>query len=310
MKVFVTGSSGFVGSHIVKELQRAGGAVYGFDREPPLPGASLDEYIAGDVADGDGLAAAVRRIRPEAIVHCAAVTPAIDELPVAREILLVNVQSTMTLLEAAAGIRCEKFVYLSSAGVYRDPEPGTALTEESSVDDGGSLYAQTKLASERLLIWARRVLGMITTSLRVGPVYGEFERPTTTRSRMSPLYRAVHLARNGDVLSCNSWDSTLNFIHGDDVGRAILAVQDADSPGQTYNVAGAPVSMRETAEAIAQLYPETRVDWSRDVSDPTLPIRLPDRPVSSALIARDLGVTQGITLLDGISRVMDAGTLP
>ena len=308
MKILITGAAGFVGSHIVRQLASESYDVIAVDVESLPEGCSaagsIDQRYC-DVTDGGRLARLIAEVDPYAVVHAAAITPGEDELSRANEILQVNLMSTMTALLASARTNCARFVYLSSAGVYLDPAAGAALTEESPVNNTGALYAQTKLASERLCAWARRELGLKTVALRVGPVYGEFERPTETRSRMSPVHRAISIVRAGEIISCNAPDSLYNWIHGDDVGKAISLAIRSRNPRAVYNLAGPPVSVRETLASVADLLPAARVEWTTHPESASLRLTETSRPVSSSFIATDLGFGVDVDLREGLRRLVD-----
>lgn len=303
-QVLVTGAAGFVGSHIVAVLSRAGYRVVGVDVAQPVAGALPTTFIECDVADAATLAAAIEEHSPDAIVHAAAITPGDDECKRAHQVLQVNLNSTLTVLTAAEAATCNRVVLLSSAGVYCDPEPGEALTEQSPVANDGGLYAQTKLASERLCRWASREIGVSTVALRVGPVYGEFERPTGSRLRMSPIHQAIGLAQAGMVITCNSAETVYNWIHGDDIGRAVLAALEAVHPERVYNVAGHPSSMMETMRLLAAFNRELRYEWASDPEKVNLWVGERSRLMSSALIRDHLGFEPSIPLADGIERVV------
>lgn len=305
-RVLVTGSSGFVGTHIVRTLIDAGYEVAGADIDEPMAGAEPLIFRRCDLTSADSLEQIVEHERPAAIVHAAAITPAYDERARAREIVLVNQLSTLTALTAAAKHGCGRVVFLSSAGVYRDPPIGTVLDEQSDVAYNGGLYAQTKLASERLCAWATRELGISTVALRVGPVYGEHERPTTSRQGMSPIYRAIQLALQKEPIRCNALDTSYNFIYGDDVGGAVVAALRAHEPGSVYNVAGSPTTMTEMLAVLTSVTSGTEWSQVEDVSDVNLPVSLVSRPMSSALIRNELGFSVQTDLRGGISRTVNA----
>ena len=131
MKVYVTGGTGFVGSHVARELREQGADV-------------RDERV--DLLDPSGLARAVEGC--EAIVHVAALYS--YDAP-AHEIERVNVEGTGNLLEAAARQNIRRFLFTSTAGTC-GPVPGRAATED---DEPPSLelevpYKRTKLAAEGL----------------------------------------------------------------------------------------------------------------------------------------------------------------
>lgn len=304
MRVLVTGSSGFVGAHTVGVLARRGHEVIGVDRDHPVAGDGHTLFIECDVTDEAELTAIILRHRPDSIVHAAAITPGEDESSERPTIMLVNQVSTLTALLAAARSGCRRFVFLSSAAVYADPEPGKLLTERSAVRKHGGIYAQSKLGSERICAGASRSLGVPTTVLRIGPVYGEFERPTASRQRMSPVLQAIDRASESKPVICNNRSTVYNWIHGDDVGLAIQKVIEAGVPGPLYNLAGEPATMQDTLTTLRRLIPGMQVEWTDAVGQAKVPVSNVSRPISTELLTSELSFGQTVDLHDGLGRVL------
>jgi nucleoside-diphosphate-sugar epimerase len=318
MRVLVTGAAGFVGLHLVSELAAAGYDVIGLSRALPardvLAGPTGKvKFVLGDVRDHAMLERLVAETRPTHIVHAAAITPsAADERERPREIVETNEVSTLTLLTAAARQGCERLLYFSSAAVYAEAGPDAPIPEDAPLRDGGGLYPLTKLASERLCRWAGERLGIDARSVRIGPVYGEHERrPTSSRQNMSPAYRAVALALRGETLRCNDALATWDWVHGVDVGRALLRLLSApagDLQRDTYNLAGEPVPMGRLLEAVAAVVPGTRVEWVATAGEANLPVPATIRraPLDSTALARDTGYRPSYSIETGIRAYVEA----
>jgi UDP-glucose 4-epimerase len=150
-RIFVTGGAGFIGSHLVERLVRAGERVAVLDdlsrgrREWLHPNAELHE---GDVRDGDALPRAIAQAAADVVVHLAAMhfIPAVDGAP---ELAWdVNVNATRTLLDALAHRPPELLLFASTAAVYPDTRGPIAETRPPEPFD---LYGKTKLEGERLV---------------------------------------------------------------------------------------------------------------------------------------------------------------
>jgi UDP-glucose 4-epimerase len=149
--ILVTGGGGFVGSHLVEQLVADGHRVHVVDdlsrgRIEWLPeGVRLEEL---DIRDGPGLRRIVARMRPQIVVHLAAMhfIPAVDGAPELAED--VNVGGTRALLDALEDVPPQRLVFASTAAVYPDragPIPETC--EPGPLDT----YGRTKLEGERLV---------------------------------------------------------------------------------------------------------------------------------------------------------------
>jgi nucleoside-diphosphate-sugar epimerase len=144
MKVLVTGSSGILGTHLVRRLAGPAGTRYevvGLDiRETkPVPGV---RQVTGDVRD----TALVRRLTAgtDVVVHCAAALPSHNE----NDVWSVDVDGTAMLLAAAQHAGVSRFIHVSSTAVYGVPE--VQPTPEDHPFVGVDPYNRAKIAAERL----------------------------------------------------------------------------------------------------------------------------------------------------------------
>jgi UDP-glucose 4-epimerase len=149
--ILVTGGAGFVGSHLVEQLVAEGRSVHVVDdlsrgHVEWLPeGVGLDEL---DIRDARGLRSAVVQVRPETVVHLAAMhfIPDVDGAPeLAQD---VNVQGTRALLDALEHAPPRRLLFASTAAVY--PDRRGPISETCSPDPF-DVYGRTKLEGERLV---------------------------------------------------------------------------------------------------------------------------------------------------------------
>jgi nucleoside-diphosphate-sugar epimerase len=226
--VFLTGSTGFVGSHAGEAFAAAGFTVRALARSRARSRA-LDalgiEVVTGSLEDPDALAAGCRDV--DAIVHMAALTHARTE----DEYRRVNVEGTRTLLQAAraASPPPRRFVYLSSLaaagpcsngdGVRRDPVP-RPLTA----------YGRSKLAGEVVCLGAADWIEAVV--LRAPAVYGP---------RDTDLYPFFRLARYGMIPVPTGPARPLQMVHVTDVGAALVRAVTAPRAAGVYHIAEARV---------------------------------------------------------------------
>jgi UDP-glucose-4-epimerase GalE len=164
--VLVTGGAGFIGSHSVKALRRAGYDVVVFDnlsaghRSATL-GAPL---ILGDIRDVDAVRRALRESGAEAVMHFAARLVVSESVHDPAGYYLNNVTGTLATLEAMAAEGCRCFVFSSTCAVYG--EPTSVPLTESHLTVPVSPYGQTKLAVEQALPHFERAYGIRSIRLR------------------------------------------------------------------------------------------------------------------------------------------------
>ena len=171
MRILVTGGNGYLGSRIVSSLVRAGHAVRTLDRvavpewEPRQPAI---EATHGDITDETVCEEACRDV--DVVVHCAAVHLASS---VSRQPLLAirtNVEGTLNMLRGAVKGSVSRFVFLSSAKVYGEPE--RLPSEEGDVLRPLEPYALSKAVCESYCERFTKEAGLQTVVLRPFSVYG------------------------------------------------------------------------------------------------------------------------------------------
>jgi len=176
VKVFLTGGTGLLGSHLAEELLRSGAEVVALHR----PGADtlfLEEsgcaLAPGDVLDSAELLAPLMAGCTH-VVHGAALVYAGGTWPAIRA---VNVEGTRHVLEAAALAGLTHAVHVSSVAVYGtvdDPvSEGHAIDADVPEDD---LYARSKRMAETEARLVERERGLPVTVVRPSAVYGERDR--------------------------------------------------------------------------------------------------------------------------------------
>ncbi len=221
MRVYITGATGFIGSHVARELGQRGHEVY-------------DERV--DLLDPERLERAMEGC--EALVHVAALYSyrAPDE-----EHELVNVVGTRNVLEAARAMGIERIVHTSTAGTC-GPVFGRPATEtdEPPVWELGVPYKRTKLAAERLALAAGAIVVNPTT-----PV-GEGDR------RPTPTGRMIADVASGRIRGYLG-STGLNVVDVRDVARGHALALERGTPGERYILGGVNLPLQEIFAAIADL---------------------------------------------------------
>jgi len=188
MKVLITGVAGFIGSHLSERLLQQGWDVLGVDNfddfyDPQIKRRNIAaclnnesfRLIEADVRNRPAMEKAVGT-GVDIIVHLAAkagVRPSIAQPLLYAD---VNINGTMTLLEAAKKHKLDKFVFASSSSVYGNNKK-VPFSEDDNVDFPISPYAATKKACELLCHTYHHLYNLSITCLRFFTVYGPRQRP-------------------------------------------------------------------------------------------------------------------------------------
>ena len=277
MRVLVTGSSGFIGSHITETLREHGHEVRTFDLRS-----------GEDIQDEAAVLRCLNGV--EVVYHQAAKVGLGREVSDLPDYASTNVVGTAVLLAAMAREGCERLVLASSMVVYgegaydcgthgrvrpgpraeadlaagrfepRCPSCAAPLTpgtvEEDAPIDPRNAYADTKVGQEHLSAsWARATGGSVV-ALRYHNVYGPRMPRDTPYAGVAAIFRSS-LARGEAPQVFEDGGQRRDFVHVRDVARANVLALDSVTPGElrAYNVAsGEPRTIEEMAVALAKAY--------------------------------------------------------
>ncbi|CAO1661524.1 NAD-dependent epimerase/dehydratase family protein [Salinicola sp. NYA28a] len=245
--VLVTGASGFTGRYLVKALAQRGEQVVGIGRATQTP-PELSRYLALDINDAQALQDAVAEIRPDRVVHLAAL--AFVGHPVPLDFYRVNVLGTQALLDALAGLDTPPTTLLaSSANVYG--ANGRAVIDESVPPAPVNHYACSKLAMEHLARTYRERLPLIIAR----PF--NYTGPGQSSDFLIPKI-VDHFRRRAESIELGNLDVSRDFSDVRDVVDAYLALLDApltaEESGLTVNVCrGEATALRDVLALTSQL---------------------------------------------------------
>lgn len=239
MKLFVTGGSGFIGSHIVKRLVERGDDVTVLSRqrsELPWP----VRIVVGDLWELDPSWLAGH----DACIHCAVIWG--EE---AWEWEMRDLRATVALYRAAEGAGVGKFIYTSSVAVHR---PFDGLMDELFRMTPPDVYGATKAATETFLSAISVGGSMKLNAIRPGPTVGAPAFPGGAHKSDRRIVEMVRAAQTGEPIIVAARDAR-QFVGVEDLARLYLAVLDSDYHRQAFvGLAREPVSWEEIArKAIA-----------------------------------------------------------
>lgn len=250
MRALVTGASGFIGHHLVSGLRQAGWDVVCLDIKPLKTNDSSIQYVYVDITKPQTCASSAEKAgRVDALFHLAALLPSHGPFS-SIEYLTGNCAATIALLEWARRTGVKSCVCASTLTVIGfHPQPPITETHDLCPEHP---YQYSKLCAELFCELQRRNENMNITCLRISSPYG----PGMDSATVLPLFVRLALAGK-DILYYGSGRRTQNFVHVSDVSRAFILAAESNHPG-VYNLGGPEtVSMRDLANLVIDLTPET-----------------------------------------------------
>lgn len=261
MKILVTGGLGFIGHHVVAELERQNHDVVITDTQTDygiIPEIELNPLIQErrqkiktdriytiDIADRDGIAWLMRTHQPTVVIHLASFPR--------QKVVNNNPQwgsrsmseGLLNLLEASSHNQVQKFVYVSSSMVYGDfVDQNDHGIKESHPTNPKGAYGIMKLAGEWLTRDYTRKTGMAHVIIRPSAVYG----PLDVEDRVVSKF-LITAMRQG-IIQINGAEESLDFTYVTDAARGIALAATSDRAwNATYNITrGRARTLKEAAQ--------------------------------------------------------------
>ncbi len=254
-KILVTGSDGFIGSHLVEELVRRGHDVRAFvlynsfnswgwlDRSEVRD--DLDVFC-GDVRDPGGVRTAMRGC--DVVLHLAALIAIPYSYHSPDTYVDTNVKGTLNIVQAARDLGVERVVHTSTSEVY-----GTAqfvpITEEHPLQ-GQSPYSASKIGADQIALSFYRSFETPVAVIRPFNTYG----PRQSARAVIPTVM-TQIRAGARQIKLGSLHPTRDFNYVADTVRAFISVAECDAAvGEVVNAGSAfEVSIGDTARLIGEV---------------------------------------------------------
>lgn len=293
-KIYVAGHNGMVGAAICRALKKEG--------YTNLIGKSSK---ALDLRNQEDINAYISEEKPEVIIDAAAVVGGIlanNEHPY--EFLMYNMQIQNNLIYAAHNFNVEKFIFLGSSCIY--PKFASQPINENSLltdalEPTNQWYAIAKISGVKLCEAIRKQFNKDFVSLMPTNLYGPFDNFDLKTSHVLPaMIRKFHEAKqnnNEDVMLWGSGNPMREFLHVDDMAKAVVFAVENKLPDNLYNVGtGKDITISDLAKLIQKTVGhQGEIKWDASKPDGT-PRKLLD--VSKI---NDLGWKAEIDLHSGIN---------
>jgi nucleoside-diphosphate-sugar epimerase len=301
-KILVIGGAGYIGSALLSKLLDRGYYVrvldcflYGEEPIQKIMHHPNLEIHRGDFRDVHTVVAAMKDM--SSVVHLGGLVGdpacALDE----ELTIQINLVATRMIAEVAAGNGISRFIFASSCSVYGANDQ---LLSERSALHPVSLYARSKIASERVLLPFREK-GLEPVILRFGTIYGLSGR---TRFDLVVNLLAAKAIVDG-VITVYGKDQWRPFLHVQDAAQSILSALEASSSAvaaSIFNVGCDEQNMTlgQVGQLIQRMVPDATLRCTEENADSR------NYRVEFRRIRQALGFQPAWTLESGIQQVVDA----
>ena len=236
MKVLVIGGAGYIGSHVVKEMMKAGHKVTVFDNLSSGLRVNLfpqNDFIYGNILIPEDLDAAFAQ-GFDAFVHLAAFKAAGESMIKPEKYSVNNITGTLNIMNAALTHNCLKMIFSSSAATFGEPQ--YLPMDEKHPQNPINYYGFTKLKIEEFMTWYDQLKGMRFAALRYfnaagydpdGEIKGLEQKPENLLPRvMEAALGQRELKIFGTDYDTRDGTCIRDYVHVTDLARAHVMALD------------------------------------------------------------------------------------
>mgnify|MGYP000352571929 CR=1 FL=1 len=242
-KILITGSAGFIGFSLAKDLLKKGYKILGYDslnkyydvqlklsRNNILKKFKNYTFVKGDIEDQKKLNKHVLKFKPSIIIHLAAQAGVRYSLEVPRKYISSNIVGTFNIIELAHKLKTKHLLIASSSSVYGSNK-SKSFKETDKTDTQMSIYAATKKSTESIAHSYSSLWKLPITMLRFFTVYGPWGRPD-----MAMYIFANNIQNNKPITVYNNGEMKRDFTYIDDIINGTKAACLSDYKCEIFNL--------------------------------------------------------------------------
>ena len=263
-KILITGASGFVGSHTVRQAVTLGYEVHALVREDSSREriTDVEEKISihtGALEDREFIHSLVKQLRPRAVLHLATSPIMSGKTADASTLIRTNIEGTVNLMDAAQASGVGAFINLGSGVGEYGPKNHPVAEDERC--EPVELYAVTKLAGTLYGQGLAQRTGFPCLTFRLFTPYG----PGIQKGRL--LYNLIEHTLKGTPVQMGAPTVSRDFIFAEDIPPLLLeALERAEEKkGEIYNLgSGESTTLQSLVETVFRASDmKTEVEWNK-----------------------------------------------
>lgn len=315
-QILITGSAGFIGFHLSKNLTSRGYKVTGIDNINDYYDINLKlsrlkilkkninySHANFDLKNYNRLNKLISKLKPEFVIHLAAQAGVRYSLENPKAYIENNINCFFNILDVCKNNKVSNFIYASSSSVYGNKNLNK-FKESNSTDNPMSLYAATKKTNEIIAKSYENIYRINTTGLRFFTVYGPYGRPD-----MSLFKFTKQIIENKEIEVFNNGKHIRDFTYIDDIVDGITKLlskiyksSNKKKFNKIYNLGnGNPQSLNEYIKIIEK-------ELSKKSKKKYLKLQIGDVYKTSANISqakKDFGYSPKISIKYGIPQFIN-----
>ncbi|QXN87172.1 NAD-dependent epimerase [Tetragenococcus halophilus] len=326
MKILITGTAGFIGSHLAKRLISQGYEVVGVDNINDYYSVQLKKdrlksigdnnftFYKLNLEDYEGLNQVFSDEQPSVVVNLAAQAGVRYSLENPHAYIDSNIVGFMNILECCRHYKVDNLIYASSSSVY-GANTSKPFKTSDNIDHPLSLYAATKKSNELMAHTYSHLYNLPTTGLRFFTVYGPWGRPDMA------LFKFTKAIINDEAIDVYNHGKMLrDFTYVDDIVEAVSRLvnkpavpnpewtgadpdpSSSSAPYKIYNIGNnSPVRLMEFVEAIENKLGKVAKKNYMDLQ----PGDVPETYANVDDLYRDIDFKPETTIQDGVNKFID-----
>ncbi len=242
-KVLVTGSSGFIGMHLCKNLLESNSVVHGVDNMNSYYDIELKKlrllklqkyknfsFDCINIEDEGSLNNVFKTFKPDKVVNLAAQAGVRHSLSNPDIYINSNINGFLKVLKCCKKYEIQGLIYASSSSVYGGNKM-FPFSESAKINKPISIYAVTKQANELMATTYSHLYGINVTGLRFFTVYGPYGRPD-----MAMYIFAKNIIKNKPITVYNNGNMQRDFTYIDDIISGIKSSLDNNYRNEIFNL--------------------------------------------------------------------------